>query len=153
MADTDLAARIAETAAFIEAQLREDESWANVALEVDGTGKWQPGPHFTVADSRQVRLEATDGATAIHAARHDPARALAGVKATRDLVAAIMAERHDWNPEDEFYSCRQAVNPENGPQPGSGCSRDDAGGPCDCGRDARVARLLGIIAGEWGAGG
>jgi len=148
----DLTARVAELASFIEKQLSEDEGWAKVALEIDGTGRWQPSYGFTVIDSVQLRIQATDGATAIHAARQDPARTLRRVKAVRDLVAAILAEQHDYIPGDEYYSCSQAIDPYPGEsgEPGSGCSDDERRGePCDCGRDARVARLLGIIAGEW----
>lgn len=154
-ADTDLSSRIAELASQIEKELSEDEGWAKVALEIDGTGKWQPSHRFTVIDSTQVRIQATDGATAIHAARQDPARTLRRVKATRDLVAAVLAEKHNYVPGDEYYSCSQAreddgaISGPTGP-PGSGCSDPErTGQPCDCGRDQRVARLLGIIASEW----
>jgi hypothetical protein len=96
----DLTARVAELAALIEKQLGEDEAWAKVAAEVDGTGKWEPAHRpemgadyrFIAIDSCQVRIQATDAGTVIHAARHDPARALRRVKATRDLVTAILAE-------------------------------------------------------------
>lgn len=69
-------------------------------------------------------------------------------------MAAVLAEQHDYNPLDEYYSCSQAREGQGtiaGPtgEPGSGCSDPDRKGqPCDCGRDARVARLLGIIASE-----
>ena len=54
------------------------------------------------------------------------------------------------NAADEFYSCAQAKDLYEGGEPGSACTDPDrAREPCDCGRDARVARLLGIIASEW----
>jgi len=92
-----------------------------------------------------------------HIARHDPARTLRDVKAGRDLITAILAEPHDYNPCDEYYSCSQAEDPDPPPGeggPGSGCADDDrAGQPCDCGRDARVERLLRILAGVYEDGG
>jgi len=80
-----------------------------------------------------------------------PARALRFDLAERAGIAAITAEPHEYIPGDEFYSCSQAVDPhEEDPAeryPGSGCSDDGrAGRPCDCGRDARVKRLLRILA-------
>lgn len=92
-----------------------------------------------------------DRSDADHIARHDPARELREVAAKRDLIAAILAEPHAYIPGDEFYSCAQAEDPDPAPGeggPGSGCSDPDrAGGPCDCGRDARAERLLRILAG------
>lgn len=93
-----------------------------------------------------------DVLNSLHIVRHDPARALREVTAIRSLIAEIVAEPHAYIPGDEFYSCSQAVDPyENDPAekvPGSGCSDPDrAGQPCDCGRDARVERLLSILAG------
>lgn len=151
----DPTARTAELAELIEKQLIEDEAWAKTALETSGTGEWQPGPGFTVIDSREVCLRATDGATAIHAARQNPARTLRRVKAARDLVAEILAEGHHYD-ESDYYCCSQAreaiydgwTQTGEGP-PGSACSDPERSGkPCDCGRDARVARRLGIIASE-----
>jgi hypothetical protein len=155
----DLTARVAELAALIEKQLSEDEAWAKVAAEVDGTGKWEPAHRpemgadyrFIAIDSCQVRIQATDAGTVIHAARHDPARTLRRDEATRDLVAEILAERHQYVDGDPWFSCSQATEPgEDDSEPGSACADDERRGkPCDCGRDSRVARLLGIIAGEW----
>ena len=174
---TDLTSRVAELAASIEANLAEDETTAREGQPDPAdprTGKWtayghQPGPADRRQD-RRVQMVGTEtpetgwtvcevgqfdhaAPIAAHIARNDPARRLRDVKATRDLVAAILAERHDYNEGDSWYSCSQAVDPDPAPGeggPGSGCSNDErAGKPCDCGRDARVARLLGIIASEW----
>jgi hypothetical protein len=91
-----------------------------------------------------------------HVARHDPARALRHVKAVRELVASILAEGH-YSDESGYSSCSQAREwtrtGEEAAPPGSGCSdRERAGKPCDCGRDAVVARRLGIILSEWETG-
>lgn len=152
---SDLTSRIAELAALIGKRLDEDEDLAQ------DLARSYPGPWSV--DSSWVYD--AGGGTVVHdeyhwsalpyIARNDPARRLRDVKATRDLVAAIVAEQHDYNPGDEYYSCSQAqegTGLRTGPTgpPGSGCADDDrAGKPCDCGRDARVARLLGIIASEW----
>jgi hypothetical protein len=172
-ATTDLTTRIAELASLIEARLAEDEAVARVlcagawgshpwAVEkcsendcecIVYQGEYKP---FTEAQIPPIQYVA-DGETpehAAHIARNDPARTLRRVKATRELVAVILAEPHDWIPGDEFYSCSQAAEmnpvPEPPGEPGSGCSDPErAGQPCDCGRDQRVARLLSIIASEW----
>jgi hypothetical protein len=79
-----------------------------------------------------------------------PASVIRDVEATRSLVAEILKFSHVYNGSDEYYSCTQATDPhEEGAEPGSGCFNERAGEPCDCGRDARVGRLLGIIAGRW----
>jgi Family of unknown function (DUF6221) len=160
--EDDLTTRVAEFAASIKAHLAEDEAVANA---LDGA-TWRAGTDVGDEYNIAVVLEGADWQIArcgiekladgelkaAHIARQDPARTLRRVKATRDLVAAILAERHDYNDGDSFYSCSQAVEYGTDGEPGSGCSNDErAGRPCDCGRDARVARLLGIIAGEWEA--
>lgn len=166
----DLAARIAETAAFIESQLAQDEATAKAAIESRGqwydprpgppSGAWKMRNRTSVVESDAGVIVFDEGCPtgeqAAHIARQDPARTLRRVKAVRGLVAAILAGPHDYVP-DEYYSCSQAaagtgrVNPD--PEdlvPGSGClDPERKGQPCDCGRDARVARLLDIIAGEW----
>jgi hypothetical protein len=176
---TDLTARIAELAAQIEAQLAADETaakaWQSPPWGEDAT-RWKPvgereprydngrretlsvidvsGRDLNWSEAIQVRWDSS-GERVVHITRNDPARVLRRVKAARDLVAAILAERHAVIPGDEFYSCSQAADPDPAPGeggPGSGCWDDErAGKPCDCGRDMRVARLLGIIASEWEA--
>jgi hypothetical protein len=127
-----LTAHDARLAAVIEAHLEEDEKHATAA-STEGPNWRQPDP------------ERFPG--------YDPERVFRRAKATRSLVTAILAEPHYYNASDEFYSCSQAVDPDPCPGeggPGSGCLDDErAGRPCDCGRDARVARLLSIIASEW----
>lgn len=160
---TDLAGRIAELAAQIEERLTEDETTAKAVFDAAKLFSNEPqrqgplghrvfdGSGIVVTHDRSVTLP-PDVAT--HIARNDPARVLRRVAVTRELVAAILAEPHDWIPGDEYYSCSQAVDPyEDDPSeryPGSGCANPErTGQPCDCGRDQRVARLLGIIATEW----
>ena len=168
----NLAARIAALAMLIATRLDADEAAARACADNDGNLGWRDSPvqaslgdhTIRTTGSRPVaRIRETDSrgdegtprilspdAVAAHIVRNDPARRLRRVRATRDLVAAILAERHDYNDGDEFYSCSQAAEPGTDGEPGSGCANDErAGKPCDCGRDMRVARLLGIIASEW----
>jgi hypothetical protein len=157
---TDLTARVAELAASIETGLAEDEVAAKRASRDkqagdawhagDGGDGWtQAGTPVHRPDGGPLAIAIGDYA-AIHIARNDPGRRLRDVKAARDLVTAILAERHDYNDGDPWFSCSQATVPGDDGEPGSGCANDErAGKPCDCGRDARVARMLGIIAAEW----
>jgi hypothetical protein len=161
---TDLTARIAELAAQIEAALAEDEAVALATIGINDAAamrngkpppRWVPDGSGIRSEDRYaiVRVGKTWARERDYITRNDPARVLRRVKATRDLVAAILAEGHAVIPGDEFYSCAQAVDPDPAPGeggPGSGCWDDQRRGkPCDCGRDMRVARLLGIIASEW----
>jgi hypothetical protein len=154
---------IDELAARIEAHIAEDEATAKEAARGD-FAEWRrhwlnPGIYSgtrDILDSDLTVLARVGAPVAEHIARNDPARALRRVKAVRELAAEIMAEGHYYD-ESGYYSCSQArewapVGQEPGP-PGSGCSdRERAGKPCDCGRDATVARRLAIIASEWEPG-
>jgi Family of unknown function (DUF6221) len=172
----DLTARVAELAALAMARLAEEEALALAAaaehddLTAPARPDWyvqqwaDPDVTAVVADPESSawpvarvcdRPDGAPAARAAHIARNDPARVLRRVRATRDLVAEILAEGHQH--ADDYFACSQAqegdglISGPTGP-PGSGCSDPErAGKPCDCGRDARVARLLGIIASEWEA--
>jgi hypothetical protein len=152
---TDLTARIAELASRITARLDGDEAAAKPYARTTWTEE-PPGIGVVLVDGEPLIEGHTRGLTA-HVARHDPARVLRRVTATRELVTVILGEPHDLIPGDEYYSCSQAAAgtgmrnpPPEDLVPGSGCSDDERRGqPCDCGRDARVARLLAIIATEW----
>lgn len=152
--DTDLTA-------FITARLDEDEAAAK------GPPGWKL-EHWTAVryadkeSGRNWRVDAEprcviDGAAEEDAqfiARYDPARVLREVAAKRAIRARVVAIPHDYVDGDPWYSCRQAVKPrrhdDSEPrEPGSGCTRDDAGGPCDCGRDGLVSTLLGHQAAAW----
>jgi hypothetical protein len=152
-ADEDRAAAITALTATLNLRLSEDEAWAKRATP----GPWhipEHDPLFYCVDSPDGsgrictfgdRAAGDDVNNSLHIARHDPARVLRDVQAKRDLLAAILREPHTFIPGDEYYSCSQAVD-------GSGCSDPDrAGKPCDCGRDARVERLLAILAGVYEA--
>lgn len=85
------------------------------------------------------------------AANGDPWLA-ADATAKRSIVAEVMSWRHRYEGMDAYYSCAQAADPDPVPGedggPGSGCADEDrAGGPCDCGLDARRAAILAALAG------
>lgn len=156
---TDLCGAIDALAEFNRARLDEDEAAAKAA----GSGTWLLRSH----PSESVVIHELGGGSVVydegspsegeaaHITRQDPARILRDVQAKRDLITAILAEPHDYNPCDSYYSCSQAeeIDPTPGEGgPGSGCSDEDrAGDPCDCGRDARVERLLRLLASTWTA--
>lgn len=73
------------------------------------------------------------------------------IAAKRHLISEILREPHEYIPGDAWYSCSLAIDPDSDDQePGSGClDSDRSGTTCDCGRDARVERLLRIIAATW----
>jgi hypothetical protein len=128
---------MAAIAEFIAARLAEREALAKTAQR-QFPGPWDrsaaPGSPLPSAislyDSRGESLGVLRGSYAAdHIAANDPASVLRDVEATRSLVAEILSFRHDEDPE-------------------RGCARIRCQ-PCDCGRDARVRRLLGIIAGRW----
>jgi hypothetical protein len=143
----DLTARIADLATLIDDHTVEDEEAANAMRhDVEESALYscpasRTGP---LGDLEWGEEHCWCGLA------KRKARALRRVKAVRELVAEVLAMRHAYA-EDGWYSCSQAAEPGvKDAEPGSACYDESrAGKPCDCGRDARVARLLGIIAGEW----
>ena len=108
---TDLAGRITGLAAQIEERLTEDETTAK-ARPKSPASWFQPGPgvgEWTLRNNRAI-VESPAGSHRLRRrlphpsnrvptfARNDPARVLRRVAVTRELVAAILAEPHDWNP-------------------------------------------------------
>lgn len=154
-------------AALIAVRLDDDEAAAREAIRRGGS-RWRvehrwddtdvdvvdedaPDAH----DGTKVRkvVSLTEAATGAHIARHDPARVLRDVESARALAAEITAIPHEYVEGDSWFSCSQARTEwSEDAEPGSGCSDDTrAGKPCDCGRDAKVARMLALIAARWGA--
>jgi hypothetical protein len=71
-----------------------------------------------------------------------PQAILADCDAKLALVDDLLAERHQVV-EDCWYTCPAATEERDG---GETCNDADGGKPCNCGRDARVARRLGLLA-------
>ena len=159
----ELTARVAELASLIERHAAEDERTA-LATGTDAAGLSWSAPDLSDPDNWAAGLAVVDdngdavvyaeglptAAQTDHIARNDPERALRRAKAARELTVEILTERHEYVDGDPWFSCSQATEPGGEGEPGSACADDERRGkPCDCGRDARVARLLGIIASEW----
>ncbi|MGY0062860.1 DUF6221 family protein [Streptomyces sp. LZ34] len=82
-----------------------------------------------------------------HIALNGPDAVLRRCAADRELIADITAERHFVDENDCWYTCAAATEERDG---GETCDSTRRGGPCDCGRDARVERRLRIIAEGYG---
>ncbi|MFH9579107.1 DUF6221 family protein [Streptomyces globisporus] len=95
-------------------------------------------------DAQAVRANwHRDGITSerYHGTPIDPTRLLADLDAKLALLEDVVADRHDANHEDAWYSCATITEGE------AACLDDRRlGGPCDCGRDVRVNRRLRILA-------
>jgi hypothetical protein len=111
---------------FVGARLAEDEAAADRAASAEH--EWS------------IPFDYID-----HAARHDPARVLAQCAAMRKIVEDLTAERHEVV-EDCWYTCAGATEEHDG---GECCDENRRGTGCDCGRDTRVNRRLGILASIW----
>ncbi|GAA1888136.1 hypothetical protein GCM10009837_07480 [Streptomyces durmitorensis] len=68
---------------------------------------------------------------------------IADLDAKLALIDDLLAERHEVVDGDCWYTCAAATEEHDG---GETCDDDRRGRPCDCGRDARVGRLLAILA-------
>lgn len=110
-------------------------TWLNACIDQDEQS----------IDTREHDSGVCDYLRGIHL---EPERALAEIALKRKLIAEVAGMRHDYNDGDPWYSCSQAIDPhEDNAEAGSGCIDEErAGKPCDCGRDRRAARLLGIVA-------
>jgi hypothetical protein len=85
------------------------------------------------------------GASARHAARHNPHAVLRRITADRELLDDLLAEQHTVAC-DPFYTCEAATEErDGGANPMTKGER-----PCDCGRDNRVERRVGLLAEGWG---
>jgi hypothetical protein len=77
----------------------------------------------------------------------EPEAVLRRVAAARELLADLQAERHLVVEGDCWYTCPAATVERDG---GDCCDDDRRGGPCACGRDARVERRVRLLAESWG---
>ncbi|WP_188274395.1 DUF6221 family protein [Streptomyces sp. CBMA152] len=75
-----------------------------------------------------------------HIVRHDPAAVLHRIAADRKLLDDLLAEKHQ-TCEDEYYSC---------PAGDAYAAGQFGTQECTCGRDARVARRVRLLAESWG---
>ncbi|MFE5140336.1 hypothetical protein ACFRDV_22110 [Streptomyces fagopyri] len=80
-------------------------------------------------------------------AANDPAAVLRGIAADRALLDDLLSEKHFVLEEDCWYTCGAATEERDG---GDTCDTGRLGKPCDCGRDARVARRVQLLAQRYG---
>ncbi|MFE3429826.1 DUF6221 family protein [Streptomyces sp. NPDC059171] len=97
-------------------------------------------------DAQAVRANWNrDGITSerYHDTPIDPTRLLADLDAKLALLEDLLAEEHERNEEDHWYSCAALTDRD-----GNTLCFDEsrAPGPCDCGRDTRINRRLRILA-------
>lgn len=150
---------MADLVQWLTACLDEDERIARAAADYDDgaahdvegpPGTWQCldeaqwfGPSYRggVIAPRIGQVNAPE--LGAHIVEHDPARVLREVEAKRKLLADVLAEPHFRNEEDNWYSCAALTDEDGDPV----CLDESrAPGPCDCGRDVRVARRVRLLA-------
>jgi len=115
-----------------------------------------PGPWHTNAEAHEVLavddILVADGfalsgpqtrATTQHIALNDPSYVLADITAKRAIVERLVSTKHAVLEEDCWYTCAAATVERDG---GETCDDNRNGGPCDCGRDARVEGYLALLA-------
>lgn len=129
---------MSETAEFLRARYAERRALAEAAKSgpwrSDGGSVYATHPTDEVVDYSE---------SAPHIAANDPTAAIADLDAKLALLDDLVADRHFRLEEDNWYSCAALTDED-----GETLCIDElrAGGPCDCGRDARVERRLRILA-------
>lgn len=129
------------------------QSAAEAAAADTGSADWEyqsrgqlyaKGPTgFMVATGSQDFLEPERGR---FMATHDPTAVLRRIAADRRMLDDLIAEQHDRNLDDGWYSCGALTDPDV-----EGVCLDETRlGKCDCGRDARVERRARLLAEGYG---
>jgi hypothetical protein len=105
---------------------------------------WPPEFHTPYERDKHWRGLTVEGPElAAHIAEHDPARALREIDAKRQLLTEVLSEPHFMSADDHWNTCPAIVDEDGVPV----CLDESrAPGPCDCGREARVARRLHLLA-------
>jgi hypothetical protein len=98
-------------------------------------------PGFMVAD-----VDYRDPAPGTFMADNDPATVRRRITADRKMLDDLLADGHDRNIEDAWYSCGSLTDPDT---EGS-CLDETRHGKCDCGRDTHVERRVRLLAEAWG---
>lgn len=154
-----------EIADFLRARIAERRALAEQAADKAGAGDWRhkPGADYvsavqTFPDETPARREhwtplVTEAGSYVgdmlddeigqHIAANDPDVVIADCDAKLALIDDLLTETHEVVDGDCWYTCAAATEERDG---GQTCDDGRRGGPCDCGRDARVNRRLVILA-------
>lgn len=138
---------MSEIANFLRAQYAEARAAEAGRKAIPGglpfrwTAVWsQDDPHFLINEIHRVSEDEFRERYGEPAADPD---VLADLDAKLALIDDLLAERHEVVDGDCWYTCAAATEERDG---GETCDDGRRGGPCDCGRDARVNRRLAILA-------
>lgn len=155
---------MSEIADFLRARITERRALAVAAAEKAGSGDWRYKPgddHVSwvefseyaspvnretwyplVTEAQTYVGDMLDDDLGHHIAANNPAAVIADCDIKLALIDDLLAERHEVV-GDCWYTCVAATEEHDG---GETCNDDWRGRPCNCGRDARVNRRLGILA-------
>jgi len=137
---------VSEIAEFLRARYTEarDKETRKQSVRGDLPFQWtavysQDDPHVMLGEFHRIGMDEFFEKYGESAA--DPG-VLADLDAKLALVDDLLAERHQVV-EDCWWTCAAATEERDG---GETCHDARIGSPCDCGRDERVNRRLGILA-------
>lgn len=139
---------MSEIADFLRARIAERRAIAEAAanLQCDPENGWGITDNYAPAEKRRWIAPHIgmlhEAESAEHVVANNPAVVLADLDAKLALIDDLLGERHEVV-GDCWYTCAAATEERDG---GETCNEDWLGRPCNCGRDARVNRRLGILA-------
>lgn len=125
---------------------------AEAAAEETTSAEWEyQAAHFTLNATSPpgvvvANVDYLDPAPGKFMAANDPAAALRRIAADRKLLDDFLADQHDRNIEDAWYSCGSLTDQDLE----GACLDETRLGKCDCGRDARVERRVRLLAEGYG---
>jgi hypothetical protein len=145
MADTDLVEWTTAAIATVRAA-------AEAAQKATGSAVWTVDGGDIIGQHPMDRIVdyVYEVDARVHIGLNEPQAVLDGCDADLAILDEVSSWRHLYLDDDGWYSCAQAIDPhEDNAEPGSGCLNDRAGGPCDCGVDARRDRIVKAVASRY----
>ncbi|MEV7805016.1 DUF6221 family protein [Microbispora sp. NPDC088329] len=135
---------------WLRAQIEARKVVAEAAAREGDNPVWQDGGEYVYADrdtypggTTYIAVGPWDGpvpdAVRAHLVLNDPRDVIARCRAELAELDMIDAIPHQRVEDDDWWSCAQARDERGELACGNDCR---AGGPCDCGRDPLVSRLL-----------
>jgi hypothetical protein len=137
----------ADPLAFLHATLQAAQAEAEAA-NLDALDHEPSNPVEFILAGQDITTTATEAAER-HIRRHDPAAVLRRIAADRKLLADLTAETHH-EAGDPWYTCMAATNERDACRNPDTNGREQNGGACDCGLDARVKQATQTLAEGWG---